>query len=207
MLIVFIGPDGCGKTTVATRVKESLEEEGQKVHFFELNYCILPRFRDMASFVLRRKVGRAHEPGEHLAGMKGLPNAPFKAMIYMLWYGLDYFIGRFRYKASAKGQSVVFARYVYDYGYQRAYCRAPKLVYSIMLLMAAKPDFVFTIDRDGEEIFACKPELSVEEIKRQQNSIKSLMAHKPYFHVLDGNHGVDATVASALALIIRKIQV
>lgn len=201
MLIVFIGPDGCGKTTVATRVKMHLEENGASTCLFELNYGILPRFRDIASFLLRRKIGKSHEPGEYLAGMKHSPNTPLRSTAYMLWYALDYFIGRFKYNSSGNDQHVIFARFVYDYGYQRAYSRAPRMIYRLMLTLAPKPDFVFTINRDGKEIFTGKPELTVEEIRRQQESISSLLADKPYFHVLDGKQGVDATVASALSLI------
>jgi hypothetical protein len=202
LLIVFIGPDGSGKTTVATQVKLHLEESGATARFFlELNYGILPRFRDIFSFLLRTKVGKSHEPGEYLAGMKHGPNSPLKSTVYMLWYGIDYFIGRFKYDSSGNNQHVIFARFVYDYGYQRAYSRAPRIIYRLVLALSPKPDFVFTIIRDGKEIFNGKPELTVEEIRRQQDSINSLLAGKPYFHVLDGKQGVDATVASALALI------
>jgi thymidylate kinase len=204
MLIVFIGPDGSGKTTIATHVAENLQKNGELIEFFELNYGILPRIRDILAFFLRREVGTKHAPGEQYAGMKGRPNSPLRASVYMLWYGLDYFVGRFKYSASKPGQSVIFARFVYDYVYQRAYQRAPRIIYRLMALLAPKPDLVFTIARDPEEIFAGKPELTIEEILRQQDSIITLLAGKPYFHVLDGSAGIEVTVAQALALIAKQ---
>lgn len=119
----------------------------------------------------------------------------------MLWYGLDYFLGRFRYRSFLKREAVVFARYVYDYRYQRAYSRMPRPLLSLMVYLSPTPDHVFTIDRDAERIFDAKPELTVEEIRRQQHCIVELLAGKPYFHILDGNYGVEETVARALTII------
>lgn len=201
MLIVFIGPDGCGKTTVATAVAKRLRERSVCVRFFELNFGILPRFRDIAGFLLRRPVGQSHAPGEYLAGMKQASNTPAKGAVYMLWYGFDYFLGRLRYRSFLKCEAVIFARYVYDYGYQRAYARVPRPFLSLMLRLAPTPDHVFTIDRVSERIFEGKPELTVEEIRRQQQCIVRLLAGKSYFHILDGNRGVEDTVARALAII------
>lgn len=204
MLIVFIGPDGCGKTTIATRVRDCLNKQGERTFFFELNYGILPRFRDIASFVLRRKIGKIHAPGDYLAGMEQKPNRPLKGALYMIWYGLDYAIGGIRYKSSGKETSVIFARYVYDYAFQRSYSRVPSFFSRLMMVMAPKPDLVFTIGRNPEEIFLGKPELTIEEIKRQQDSIITLLAGKPNFHVLDGSAGIEVTVVQALALIAKQ---
>lgn len=204
MLIVFIGPDGSGKTTIATLVADNLRKNDEEVEFFELNYGILPRFRDIAGFFLRRQVGTKHAPGARYAGMKRRPNSPLRASVYMLWYGLDYFVGRFKYPASKPGHSVIFARFVYDYVYQRAYQRAPGIIFRMMAFLAPKPDLVFSIARNPEEIFAGKPELTIQEIQRQQDSITTLLAGKPYFHVLDGNAGIELTAAEAIALIAKQ---
>lgn len=185
---------------------QALQSEGEQVDFFELNYGILPRFRDVAGFFLRRKVGTRHAPGELHAGMKARPSSPLRASVYMLWYGLDYFLGRFRHPTNRPGKSVIFARFLYDYAYQRAYQRAPRMMFRCMAWLAQKPKFVFTIERNPHEIFAGKPELTVEEIQRQQDSITSLLAGKPNFHVLDGSGGVEDTVAQALALIAKGAQ-
>lgn len=201
MLIVFIGPDGCGKTTIAMMVVAHLERKGKPVHFFEMNFGILPRFRDLAAAVLRRPIGRTHVPGELLAGMKHRPNPPVRGAVYMLWYSLDYFLGRLRYNCSGSERAVIFARYAYDYGFQRSYSRVPGFFLKLMLLLAPVPDFVFTIKRNSEDIFAGKPELTVQEIRRQQSAIEALLSDKSYFYVLDGSHGVNATVASVLELI------
>ena len=79
-------------------------------------------------------------------------------------------------------------------------------MFRCMAWLAQKPKFVFTIERDPQEIFAGKPELTVAEIQRQQDSITGLLAGKPNFHVLDGSGGVEDTVAQALALIAKDAQ-
>jgi thymidylate kinase len=201
VLIAFIGPDGCGKTTVAVAVVDHLTQKGIDVRFFEMNFGVLPRFRDIAATFLRRPTGRSHLPGEHMAGMRHRPNAPFRGVVYMLWYTLDYVLGGIRYRRQIRTGAVVFARYLYDYGYQRSYSRVPQVFHKMMIRLAPAPDFVFTIDRDSGDIFRGKPELTVEEIRRQQDNIRRMLAGKAHFHILDGNRGVTETIACAVAII------
>ena len=73
-----------------------------------------------------------------------------------------------------------------------------------MRILAPKPDLIFTILRDAEDIFKGKPELTVEEIKRQQDNINALLNGNPCFHILDGNIGIQATVMRALELITQQ---
>jgi len=204
MLIVFIGPDGCGKTTVANALVEHLSgNTNTSVRFFEMNFGLLPRFRDIAAALLRRPVGKNHSPGEFMGGMKSAPNSPIRGGVYTLWYSLDYFLGGLLHRKLLVDGVVIFARYAYDYGYQRSYARVPRFFHKFMLFVSPKADFVFTIDRNAEVIFKSKPELEVEEIRNQQEKISLMLIGKPYFYILDGNKGVEATVAQALSIIER----
>lgn len=201
MLIVLIGPDGCGKTTLANKLVEKMHERGRRSYFFEMTFGIIPRFRDIASFIMRRKVGRSHETGALLAGMSYPPNSPTRALVYAVWYGLDYLAGRWKYRKELKSDLVLFARYSYDYAFQRAYMRMPNFGTRLIFACAPQPDFVFTIYRGANEIFSQKPELSPSEIERQQRAIKKLLCNRSNFYVLDGSRGVEATLRDLLAII------
>ena len=205
MLIVFIGPDGCGKTTVANAVVSHLSHnKAVDVRFFELNFGVLPRFRDVAALIFRRSFGKNHTPGERLGGMKAAPNSPFRAGFYILWYALDYILGGLLHRKAISDGVVVFARYSYDYGYQRSYKRAPRFMRDFMIYLSPRPDLVFTIDREADEIFRMKPELDVNEIRVQQEKIAMMLSGNPRFHILDGRQGIQATVARALSIIEKS---
>jgi energy-coupling factor transporter ATP-binding protein EcfA2 len=202
MLIVFVGPDGCGKTTVANAVVKYLTLKSvHEVRFFEMNFGILPRFRDIASTFLRRPVGVYHTPGEFMGGMNNSPNSVFRGGIYVLWYSLDYMLGGFFYRKLIRNEAVVFARYAYDYGYQRSFSRLPSIFHRFIISVSPKPDFIFTIERNAYDIFRDKPELDVGEISNQQQRIVSMLSNNPNFYVLDGNLGKKATIERAISII------
>ena len=60
--------------------------------------------------------------------------------------------------------------------------------------LVPKPDLILYLDRDADEIYRGKPELDVDEIRRQQKVIKEVVARRRHAHVIDASGGIDATV-------------
>ncbi len=195
--VAIIGPDGSGKTTLVNAVNKELDGTlFSKTNHFASNFEILP----LLSTILNSLKGKRDDDQPRVvdqyqgfySGMKQKVNSPIRSCIYILWYSLDHILGRYiLWKKKSNGELIFFARYFYDYYYQRANQNAPKWLLVFMLLLIPKPDLVFYIDRSAANIFEQKPELSVHEIKRQQDIIQKLASKDKRFVRVDGNQGVE----------------
>lgn len=202
MLISIIGPDGSGKTTLMEGLAEALTLRGCRVTTFELNFRAVPRLRDIAEMITRRKIGRSHEAGAKLAGMTHPPNGTLSGWLYALWYSVDYFVGRIIHHSALRREVVIFARYTPDYHYQRSHASMHRLARTLIEWAAPAPDITLMVGRDAEQIFFDKPELAVDEIRRQQSVIIDLLEGSPTFFVIEST-SADEALRAALDIIER----
>lgn len=198
MIIVIIGPDGCGKTTIALELIKKESELGKKVKLYEMNYNILPKLREFINPFLKKKIKNTQSPGDYLSGMKIMPVSKIRGSLILLWYTLDYIIGFFSFKIFKKYDKLIFTRYFYDYYFQRSYRNLPSFLIKFCEFFIKKPDKIFTIYRKAEDIFKDKPELSIEEIKFQQAKISELFSKKITHYEIDGSEGVKKTLQKIL---------
>lgn len=205
MLIVIIGPDGSGKTTIANELVSRHKNKNIRSHHLGMHFEILPKLRDIINPFLKKKVIVSHVEGEYYGGMKNPPSSKLKGMILVAWYALDYLLGNFRLsKWTKKGHVVIFARYYYDYYFQRGHLNTPHWYIKMLEILVPNPDYIFTIKRDPEDIFKLKPELSIEEIGRQQNVIDNLLEKKKNAYVIDGNSGIEDTLEQIMLILDKK---
>lgn len=66
----------------------------------------------------------------------------------------------------------------------------------IIEIMVPKPDLIFYLDRPAEDIFKQKPELEIDEIRRQQEAIREMMKGRCEAYVIDASVGVEKTIAN-----------
>jgi thymidylate kinase len=142
------------------------------------------------------------DPGTKGSGMNADHNA-LKGMIYVTYYALDYILGRLPlFKLRGRGALLVFARYFHDYYYQRGYGKVPRWYLRVLEALLPKPDLILYLDRDAGEIYRGKPELDQDEIERQQQIIREVVAQRPHAHVIDASNGIDATVEAVRKKVI-----
>lgn len=202
MLVAVIGPDGCGKTTVVNRLIEALDARSVNATHSAMHFEILPQLKDLINPFLTRKIDSSHIEGEYHIGMKSKPHSAVRGSLYVLWYTLDYILGNLRlFRPRKKGDIMFFARYYYDYYFQRVYLNTPYLLIRFCEFFVPIPSLIITIGRSPEEIFALKPELSIKEIKRQQKIINDLFIGRKNAYIVDGSVGIDNTVQQVLELI------
>ena len=126
-------------------------------------------------------------------GMKP-PLSRMRSMFYVLYYGISLAMGRialFRWRTFSG--LLLADRYYYDYYYMRGHMNCPKWWKDVVGLIAPKPDMVFVLERPAEEIYRQKPELEVEEIKRQQQAIRNCLCHDRRAKFIDAGNGIDET--------------
>lgn len=211
--VVIIGPDGSGKTTVANELFKSMKKNPFKItKHIPTNFGVLPKLSNIKIFfckLLGQNFQKAEEPipGAYLSGMETPVHSPIRGSIYVIWYGLDMFLGRlFLRRWRGQGGLIVFARYYTDYYFQRAHIKTPKWLKDLVKIVVPTPEIIFSIQRSPQDIFDGKPELSVQEIGRQQNAIDIIMRRSSNAYVLEGSFGVAHTVQQAEKIIINCLK-
>ena len=209
-LIVLVGPDGCGKTTIAdaicNRFKGRPFQSIMRVHML----FGVPRMRDIIG-VAYRLVGRKQPPqkiaapGTRHCGMQK-PHSMLKAMMYVTYYGLGMLFGRLRLMLwRTQGGLVVADRFYQDYYYMRGYMNCPKWYIRMMEVFSPKPDLILSLERPAEDIYDKKPELDIEEIKREQLAIRKYIGGRGNARIIDAGQGVEMTIAKVICEIERHI--
>ena len=198
--VALVGPDGCGKTTIADAIVAHFDHRPlcglMRIHS---HFPGAIRLRDIYRRVLRlfgKKIEFAPEPE---AGTKGIGMKPplgrARSMLYVLYYGIGLAFGRialFRWRTFSG--LLLADRYYYDYYYMRGHMNCPKWWKDFVGLIVPKPDMVFVLERPAEEIYRQKPELEVEEIKRQQQAIRNCLGRSKRARFIDAGNGIEATV-------------
>lgn len=204
-VVAILGPDGAGKTTISSYLTAELKGRGIKVTEKAANYELLPSFGQIRNFT-KKLLGKAPDNKYvrnedsfkgYLSGMKQKPNGFIKSSILIGWYSIDYIFGRLFNIISRKKDVYIFSRYFYDYYFQISNMNYPHFILDFVDFFIPKPDYVFYLKRESEDIYSCKPELSLLEIERQQHILDRLCEKKDFFTV-DASQGIDSTVSEIL---------
>lgn len=201
VFIVILGPDGSGKTTIADELCVQLEKKPfKKTNHVATNFGILPQLKELKKILLsligKKMITEVEvEPGTYHSGMNKSEYSFIRLFVYVLWYGLDYALGLIKLSSwKANSNLIVFARYYYDFYFQRGYRRFPSKIIDVISWIVPKPDMIIYIDRSAEDIYNLKPELSIDEIKRQQDIIQKKFSANYNFIEVDGSKGIADTV-------------
>jgi len=208
LFVVFIGPDGCGKTTVADGIVKYFDHR-PFAGFYRIHsdFGTLPRLRNIKKMVyglFGRKIefAPAPLPGTRHVGMQK-PLSRFRSMFYVLYYGIGLRLGTLKLLCWRSFSGMILAdRYYYDYYYMIGHVNCPKWWLDLIGFFVPKPHFIFYLDRPAEEIYRQKPELDITEIKRQQTVICECFKNHPNFVFVDASKGI----VEAIQLVSQKIE-
>ena len=206
-LIVLVGPDGCGKTTVADAIVDRFKgrpfQGVMRVHML----FGVPRIREILAKVFRAfgktiKPQKISAPGTRHCGMQK-PHSTVKAMAYVTYYGLGMLFGRLKlFMWRCQGGLVLADRFYQDYYYMRGYMNCPKWYVRLFEVFCPKPDLIISLERPAADIYAQKPELDVSEIEREQKAIRKYIGQRENAKIIDASHGVDGTISR----VVREIE-
>jgi thymidylate kinase len=174
IFIVFIGPDGSGKSTTAKALLEGelAKKTFQKKYYFHGHFPYLPELKRIVTFFRGDK--NIALASENVDSSK--PVGVLQSMVYPVYYGFNYFFGHFFiWKEKARGGLIVFDRYFYDYYIQRTFNNCPRWLLNVIARVIPKPDIILYLKNDPQVIYRRKPELTLEEIARQSNICESIV--------------------------------
>ena len=217
-VVCLAGPDGSGKTTLARGLAEAMFKRPFKAcRYVHGNIGVLPRWRDVRAFLRarvrggagREAAGAGEDAGRgHPQALRGMmdPLPPLKSLLLASYYSLDLWLGRLVLRRWRSQWSLVLMdRSFYDYYYQLGHRRLPHSFLDWLSLLVPKPDLLVCIRRDARLIHEQKPELTVEEIEREQGILANLAERLPFACVLDGDAGAESVIQECQRRIFARL--
>ena len=175
-MIVLLGTDGAGKSTVIEAIKPALMDATHKA-------LLVKHLRPRLFPPLGRIKQKARDEGEVVTDPHGsAPSGYFLSLVRLVYYFLDYTIGYWLLVRPALSKSpaiVLFDRYAYDIllDPKRLRINLPQWVLRIFVSMVPKPDLTICLYGDPEVLASRKNELPVSEVERQVNALVSFSEH------------------------------
>jgi len=185
----FVGPDGCGKSTLCERIPQVLSAGfmREEAKTFYWRPMLLPRIQKLLSFGLikaRREEftgsGQHHSP----------PDGYFLSVFKFFYYYFDFLFGSLKfYSFRAKGGVVLFDRYYHDFFVypERFRLKLPGWFFRIFMPIIPHPDIIFYLDVSPKSLINRKEEVSLEELMRHVSSYRELVSSLPNTYMIDAD--------------------
>lgn len=190
--VVFIGPDGSGKTTAAKNILNLVDNKKscfEKSRYLHGRPGILP---NLSYIAMRKERQNTKTMDLNVYSASRHDNySKWKTFIYMSYYYFDFLLGAVSIFLSKFANRIVVAdRYFYDYFISEHFSNHSKILRQVYFRLLPEPDLVIFMDGDPDSIYDRKPEIPVESIKRQQKNIKKIAGRINNFKTIDTSESV-----------------
>ena len=204
--LVLVGPDGSGKSTISARLAHCLGPLFQGTKYYHSHFQILPRLGDLARLWRATPKAEDFSPRSHPAlRPEDIRVGRLRSMIYLLYYTVDYLLGHLTlWRARGRGQLIIFDRYYYYYLIQPG-LSLPQRPVKLAARLIPQPDTVIYLKNHPSVILSRKPELSREELERQEGVCTELITALPQGCVVETTGTPEETAAKAARIILDKI--
>ena len=192
LAIVFLGPDGSGKSSVIDRVERDLA----------------PAFRRTAQYRLRpsrRKSGGTPVTDPHGRPLRGTASSLAKLAFWSVDYTLGY--AGHTFPQLVRSTFILFDRYYQDLlvDPKRYRYAGPMFLARLVNRIIPNPHLFVVLDAPSEVLYARKQEISFEEAVRQRDGYLKLVRNLPNGHVVDASKPLDEVVAETEEIILSHM--
>lgn len=183
LCIVFIGPDGCGKTSVADGLKLALAEN------FPLEKGVYCYWKPVPPKGISVPTLDPHGKP---------PRVLLLSLAYFIYHYLPFIWGWWMYVQPAlrNGGLVIIDRYYYDFfvDLRRYRLNVPRWIIKLGFVFVKKPDLVFCLDADPVILQARKQEVTFDECTRQREAYRELASNLLNGYVIDAAQPLEKVV-------------
>jgi thymidylate kinase len=183
--VVFLGPDGVGKSTVIEAVRANLSP-----------LFLRDKYLTFAPSLLPGRLQTAKPDGPHSLPPRSYPASLVKAAWWTLCYTGGYFISI--HPTLARAGFVTNHRYLPDamVDPKRYRYSGSQWILRALWRIAPKPHLMFILDAPPEVIQSRKTELALPEIARQREAYLALAAATPFASVIDNTRPLPEVIAN-----------
>lgn len=182
-IIALLGPDGAGKSSVLTALKQDLTQAFSGFEVFHWRPDVLP---DVGTLLKQRESSKTINSEPHAR----LPHNRIVSAMRIFYYLADYWIGYIRIRdLLSRGKLILFDRYAYDMAIDPRRYRfdLPKALLHFFVRLAPRPNLVFCLDAPAEILQQRKQEVSMEETARQRLAYQEFVTALPNGHVINAS--------------------
>ncbi len=191
--VVFLGPDGVGKSTVIDAVRESLRPAFLRYSYQTFAPSLIPG-------PMQPKKDTPHQLP---------PRGKAASWMKAAWWSACYTAG---YYASirptiARAGLVINHRYLPDaiVDPKRYRYSGPAWILKALWTVAPKPDLLIVLDAPADVIQARKREVAPEETARQRDGYRAVAARLPNAHVVSTNRPLAEVVGEVNGLVLEHL--
>ncbi|HEY8748827.1 MAG TPA: hypothetical protein VIM11_12680 [Tepidisphaeraceae bacterium] len=181
--VVFLGPDGVGKSTVIEAVRRDLSP-----------IFLREKYLTFAPGLLPTRFEVPKPDGPHSLPPRSLPASLMKAAWWTFCYTGGYLVSI--HPMLARAGFVVNHRYLPDaiVDPKRYRYSGPQWILRALWKVAPKPHLLFLLDAPAEVIQARKTEVAPEETKRQRDGYRAMAEPLAFAHIIDNNRPLEQVV-------------
>jgi len=192
LVLAFMGPDGCGKTTIIEGVKTDLTE----------------LFRQNRQFHLFPKEGNSDTAtiDPHASKPRGYFSSVVKLFYFLGLYSIGYW--QKIYPLKVKSTLVIFDRYYHDLLVDTVRYRhgAGKTWIRIIGFFIPKPDLWILLNAPADVIQLRKSEVTPEETSRQLQSYNELFGKLKNAYIINANQLPDQVIYDVEQVILEHLK-
>jgi thymidylate kinase len=188
-MIVLVGPDGSGKTTMIERLqkdsKETLRSIPERIHMFHHRPHLFPNISD----IFKKNISEEELTERTFSPHSGKESNKIVSFIKLLYYAMDYRLGYIIkvMPLQRKNKFIVFDRYFFDFivDQKRSALKiSDKIALGIYNVIIPKPNKVLFIKADPLAAHNRKKELPEEVIKQINDSYDKMANRYDYFKII-----------------------
>jgi thymidylate kinase len=188
--VVFLGPDGAGKSTVIDAVRARVADA-----------FLHEKYQTFARGILPTRPKQS----PHALPPRSLPASAIKAAWWAICYTAGYYVSV--YPALARGGLMINHRYLLDalVDPKRYRYSGPARWIRGIWKVAPKPALMIFLDAPAEIIHQRKREVTLEEARRQRDAYRELGASQPNAVIVDTAQSLDRTIAQVTEIILSHM--
>lgn len=212
-LIVFVGPDGSGKSTVINLVSSSLSEFYPKIYKFHMRFNLFPEIKTGLGLTTVRKNNNSLPNSKKEKNTKERKSNVtllrfLASWVVVLYYTIEFWLSNYTvWLTKRRSGLILFDRYYYDFFVQPSYRDIIWRFRSILLFFVPKPDAVIYLKASPETVYKRKGELNIKEIETQDNYFSKILSSVKDSYIIDTEeNNLDRINAEVCQIIINKFK-